>query len=139
VARFANHVSEVFEFITSKKIEWNLEAEVNVICGKEGEGNVNVLNVVVKGIAKRQIVVKVNKDENVLMWLLYMVHEALIQRRNGGESKWCIDPFKLTKLCFKSNVEGIGGFNAKLIVTVGKKKCRINDGFREHVEKSVGA
>jgi hypothetical protein len=46
-----------------------MEAEVNVMCGKEGEGNVNVLNMIVKGIAKNENIVKVNKDKSVFVYL----------------------------------------------------------------------
>jgi hypothetical protein len=39
-----------FEFVTSKQVI--LEAEANVICGKEGEGSVNMSNMIVKWVAK---------------------------------------------------------------------------------------
>jgi hypothetical protein len=93
------------------------------MCGKEGGGNVNVLNMIMKGIAKNENVVKLNKDKSVFVWLLYVVHEALIRRRSGGESKWHNEPFELAKLSFKSGFEGVGGVNVKLVVTECKIKC----------------
>jgi hypothetical protein len=38
------------------------------MCGKEGDANVNMSNMVVKGIAKNQNVVMVSKAESVFMW-----------------------------------------------------------------------
>jgi hypothetical protein len=51
LTHFANHKSEVFKFAPRETTLF--EAEANVVCGKEEEGNVNVSNVVVETITKK--------------------------------------------------------------------------------------
>jgi hypothetical protein len=56
---------EEFKVVTSKSTYF--ETEANVTCGKKWEGNVKVLNMVVKEIARIHNVIKVNNTASAFM------------------------------------------------------------------------